>query len=172
MTTIHVLRHGRVFCDLAGSVPADWPEGHAWVSGVDFAKATCGECRARFALFIIVNDLGRFTFRFGDEATLQRGIAGALEQGRIAADREVELGPAGRIDFLARFPTDTGDVKVGIEVKCDGSISALVRQLQRYADHPDVNALAVVISRSRLGNLPHALCGKPLAVVSLQRSAL
>jgi hypothetical protein len=44
---VHVLHHGMPICGFASTVPRDWPEGHRWVSILDWEKATCGACRAR-----------------------------------------------------------------------------------------------------------------------------
>jgi hypothetical protein len=107
-------------------------------------------------------------FRLLNEAALQISIAAVLDAERIRYAREVTLDEAGRIDFLVGPPDARAGI--GIEVKIDGSISSLVRQLQRYADHERVVALVVVVSRRRLANLPTMLCGKQIAVVDLVES--
>ena len=98
------------------------------------------------------------TYRFATEDELQRGIAAALTNAEIPFEREVRLGLPDRIDFLC------GDV--GIEVKIGGGISALTRQLSRYADSERIAALVVVTSRNQHRvQLPRRINDKPIAVV-------
>ena len=33
---VHALRHGQPLCGFDPGVPADWPEGHAWIDWRDF----------------------------------------------------------------------------------------------------------------------------------------
>lgn len=97
-------------------------------------------------------------FRYQDEADLQRGIAEALAE--YGPEREVRLSADDRIDFVLW--------RVGIEVKIKGGISPLTRQLLRYAQSPDVDALVLVTSRRQYAlQLPRVLNGKPLHVVDV-----
>lgn len=105
----------------------------------------------------IVVALRQVSFRFGNEAELQEGIAIALKRAGIEHRREVVLTKQDRIDFMV------GDV--GIEVKIDGSITLLTRQVYRYAQLPEVQSLVVVVTRMRLANLPSEINGKPVFVV-------
>lgn len=41
---IHVLFHGRALCPLEG-VPAEWPDGHSWVSLDQSRLCTCPGCK-------------------------------------------------------------------------------------------------------------------------------
>lgn len=111
----------------------------------------------------VAQALGRVAYRFSNEAELQEGLAIALSQAGIVHQREVVLTKRDRIDFLL-----TGGL--GIEVKIDGSISALTRQLFRYAELPQITALVVVVGKNTLGNLPPAINGKPVHVVRIQRA--
>lgn len=101
-------------------------------------------------------------FSFSNEEELQCGIAECLERARIAFAREVVLGPKDRVDFFTHG--------IGIEVKVDGSISAVTRQLHRYAHHPDVRGLLLIASRIRLLNLPESINGKPVRALSVVRA--
>lgn len=50
--TVHILKHGVSHCKMPG-VPAQWPEGHVWISFEDAdvrAAATCEECRRQEGL--------------------------------------------------------------------------------------------------------------------------
>jgi hypothetical protein len=66
--------------------------------------------------------IAAFGYCFGTEEELQIGLAKALEAGSVSFRREVALSKRDRIDFML-------DDGIGIEVKIDGSISALTRQL-------------------------------------------
>jgi hypothetical protein len=110
----------------------------------------------------VIEAIGQVAYRFNNESELQDGIAIALARAGIEHSREVVLSKCDRIDFLA------GDV--GIEVKIDGSISALTRQLFRYAELPRITALVVVVGKNTLGNLPPAIKDKALQVVRITRA--
>lgn len=103
--------------------------------------------------------LGGVRFRFANEEELQRGVGEALAEWK--PEREVVLGPKDRVDFLLWG--------VGIEIKIKGGISALTRQLHRYAQHDRIRSLVVVTSREQYRlQLPSQLNGKPLRVLSLR----
>lgn len=108
----------------------------------------------------IIDLLARHRFRFGTEAELQEGIGQVLEAAGIFHVREVRLGSGDRIDFMI-------DSRIGLEVKVDGGISALTRQLHRYAQVDAVEELLVVTSRARHANLPTVLSGTPIRVYTL-----
>lgn len=98
-------------------------------------------------------------FHFCDERELQDGIAQRLAASGIAFLREVILSPGDRIDFLVD--------RIGIEVKVDGSISQVLRQLWRYAQRPEISSLILVTSRAKHGPTPPAMNGKPVFCVHL-----
>ena len=83
-------------------------------------------------------------FRFASEEELQAGIAQAFAEDGLAYEREVCLGPPGRIDFLV-------DGGIGVEVKVDGSPSEVARQLLRYSYCSQITALILVASKASLG---------------------
>lgn len=133
------------------------------------------------------------------EDELQFAIDGALVAAGLRFAREVRLNARDRLDFLV-YPepasvTDdlidapdgavvdgrerTGDrwrpisgVGTAIEVKVDGSLAALTRQLHRYAQHDRVIDLVVITNRARLTQVPRELNGKRVEVISLLESAL
>lgn len=46
--TIHILCNGFALCGFSVSMPANWPEGHRWVSYLspeDLDKVNCSECK-------------------------------------------------------------------------------------------------------------------------------
>lgn len=106
------------------------------------------------------------TFRFNAvrEAELQECVSLALRRERVRFDREVGLTGADRIDFLL-------DDGVGLELKVDGSVSAIARQVQRYCEAEVIRELVVGTTR-----MAHAVAlrnvgsfhGKPVRVVRLK----
>lgn len=106
--------------------------------------------------------ISRVRFSFTSEAELQRGIAETLERANVHFEREYRLSGADRIDF---FLADHG---MGIEVKIDGSTSALTRQLLRYAESDEIKSLSVITSRMRHAvQMPASMNGKPLQVITV-----
>jgi len=104
--------------------------------------------------------------RFGHatEAELQQGLAEVLWHAGYSVEREARLSARDRIDLLVD--------RVGIEVKVGGSVGNVVRQLERYADSEELDALVLASSRRHHLDMPAALNGKPVVVVSLMAGAL
>lgn len=98
------------------------------------------------------------------EERLQNGIEEALTRGEIAFTREHRLDDRSRVDFMAG--------SVAIEVKIDGPASAVLRQLHRYAGHPQVEVLLLVTTKARHTSMPPELAGKPVFVCWLKGSTL
>jgi hypothetical protein len=106
----------------------------------------------------------RHRFSYANEDDLQAGLAAALAPS-FDVEREVRLTSRSRIDLLV-------DDHYGIEVKVAGTADALVRQVSRYSLAPQIRGLIVVTSRIRHLDVPPAVNGKPLVVVSLAGAAL
>lgn len=102
-----------------------------------------------------------YRYTFTDEKELQTALADALGRAGLVFQREVVLSPRDRVDFLL-------EPGVVVEVKIDGGLSDLTRQLYRYAQLERVQALVVVTSRARLVNVPGTMNGKPALVVELR----
>jgi hypothetical protein len=98
-------------------------------------------------------------FTYADESELQDKLAVTLTQfGRV--QREVTLSPQNRIDFVV-------DDDIGVEVKVNGSTIAALRQLQRYARTGRVQALILVTTCIRHGEIPTTISGIPMHVAYL-----
>jgi hypothetical protein len=110
------------------------------------------------ALHEVMALVARHVFAFADEIELQDGLATVLSP--LSPAREVRFGAADRIDFL--LPGG-----IGIEVKIDGSLSALTRQVHRYAQRDEITALIVVTNRHRLTRLPETINSKPVRAVKV-----
>lgn len=98
-----------------------------------------------------------------DEAELHERIHRALDElGPV--EREVRLDAHDRIDFL----TASG---IGVEVKVDGSLSEVTRQLHRYAQHDRIRALVLATTKAKHIPVPRELSGKPVCVVHMTGGA-
>jgi hypothetical protein len=103
--------------------------------------------------------IGRGRFDLSRETSCQADIATLLAAEGVAFRREHRLGAHARLDFLA-------EGGVAIEVKMNsGAPAAIVRQLERYAAHPEVKALILVTNRAVA--LAATIGGKPAHYVSL-----
>lgn len=91
------------------------------------------------------------------EASFQRGVARALEDGGVVFEREARLGPGDRIDFVL-------DDTIGLELKIGDHRAPVLRQLERYARHAHIVALALCTTKSSHLQLPHRILGKPLVI--------
>lgn len=102
-------------------------------------------------------------FRWANEAELQESLALALvAMGAQGVVPEAPLDPHGRIDFF--LPGG-----VGIEVKVDGSPSAVTRQLMGYARHEAITELVLVTTRSSHRSVPLTVNHKQVHAVELWR---
>lgn len=107
----------------------------------------------------IRNLLANHRVAWRDEIDLQDEIADVLHGHGIGYEREVRLGAAGRIDFVAS--------RLGIEVKVQGSASDVERQLARYAASGMFDALMLVTTRRTHFGMPARVADVPLIVVPM-----
>jgi len=121
---------------------------------------------AEFAIDV-ANALGGYRLRWSTEEQLQERILLALMTSGMPFLREYNLGQSGRIDFY------NPEHRVGLEVKVKGSSALVTRQLYRYAENDQVDALVLVTSKARHATaLPEKMNGKVIRVVTLWRSGL
>jgi len=113
----------------------------------------------------VMKALGARRLTFRTEAELQDLIGRVFSEAKIPFEREVRLGPASRIDFIV------GE-DIGLEVKVDGSPSAVAEQILRYCGSPRLSCVLLVTSKARLGKLPPRILGKRVEVLALWRSML
>lgn len=111
-------------------------------------------------------ELVTFRFRYNNEKELQAGVFQALTALEIPFIPEHTLSPQDRVDFY--IPIE----QVGIEVKTNDSrggagLTAVTRQLWRYAKSDQIKALILITTRSKHRDLPSEILGKPLLVVYL-----
>lgn len=112
------------------------------------------------SLAIVRDAVQSFTFAWSNEYDLQDGIALALDRADISYEREVQLGNAGRVDFLVD--------DIAVEVKVRGSRAAVLRQLYRYAVVDDVAAVLLVTPSLKLV-CPYMLASKPAGLCRIPR---
>ena len=109
------------------------------------------------------------TYRYSvaSEDSFQRGVEQVLHRNDIPFLREYPLGPEfGRIDFY--LPRQ----KLGIELKVKGSPSQVLRQLHRYAQSPDVDALILLTARAGLSFPPMRMNGREIFTVPVWEGQL
>lgn len=111
-----------------------------------------------------------------DEKQTQAGIAAALAEAGLHAEREVPVA-GGVIDFVVTFsessPPPLRSMRfrhVGIEVKIKGGAAAIARQIKGYAAEAALDG--IVLATSRPMAMPAEIGGKPVAVVDLGRAWL
>lgn len=112
----------------------------------------------------LVSVLACYRYRYSSEAELQEGISDALKASEIEHKRECALGRPDRPDFLVG--------SLAIEVKINGSLSSLLRQISRYTKHTEVSGVLVIGSPHWLPLVPETLNEKPIRNLRLMRSML
>ena len=88
----------------------------------------------------ILSILKRHRLAAQTEEELQAAIAACFDAEGIEFRREHHLSPADRVDFLVG--------RTGVEVKVGGSQSALIRQVHRYAQSEELDAIIIVTTRA------------------------
>ena len=101
--------------------------------------------------------------------TSERGAHDGIESGLISAgfsvNREVRLCARDRVDLMA------GSVAVEVKVKSRQNRREVLKQLERYAEHDEVEAIVLASAAPWPGSISE-LNGKPLVVASLTRGWL
>jgi hypothetical protein len=140
----------------------------------------------------IRNALRREQFRHANETELETGIAKVLDSLGLTVRRQVRLSDRDRIDIAVDLPRPAGAaVTAGIEVKIGGNAGAVRRQLMRYTECPELDALLLVttVYRHMAEVMPYAtsagapasethagaawlLNGMPLELVLINRGML
>lgn len=109
--------------------------------------------------------LARYRIAGLTEAVVQDQIERALRQEGIEYEREVELAPRDRIDFMVG--------PVGVEVKIKGTRAQIIRQLARYVRNDRVEEIILAAtSRRVLTSAPDEITGMPITKHLLQGGIL
>lgn len=119
-----------------------------------------------FLLNRLETELPRYAFRFKDEIQLHEGIAMVLTNIGVPFVREKVATPKDRFDFWV-------DERIVIEAKIDGSFAEAVRQADRYAALPEVQAVVLVASTSWSKRLKPKgkLHKKPIRFITVRRQS-
>jgi hypothetical protein len=105
--------------------------------------------------------LARYRIMGVAEAVVQDQIERALRQEGVAYEREVELAPGDRIDFMVG--------PVGVEVKTKGTRAQIIRQLARYVRNDRVEGIVLAAtSRRVLASVPDEITGMTVTKHLLQ----
>lgn len=104
-------------------------------------------------------------FRFTCEGDLQQGIAIALQFAGLPYEREVVLSKRDRPDFVV-------DGRFAIEIKIKGTLAQALRQINRYSEHDQIEAILLVGSPYWLRDVPQTIGGKPVYAMRLTGSLL
>lgn len=102
-----------------------------------------------------------------DEHDIQDAIALLLMRKKIRFKREVVVWkplPPGRGGDRIDFLVEDG---IGIEVKVAGGYNEVMRQLARYAESDQVQAIVLATTRLQLTRMPDTLNGKPVVTAPL-----
>jgi len=100
-------------------------------------------------------------FQCSRELELQQAVATVLTEAKLPFVREKHLSRKDRPDFLV-------DGCIAIELKIDGSLTEIMRQLSRYAQHAEIKVLILVTTRAMHAlQVPEEFCGKRVRVVHL-----
>ncbi len=105
--------------------------------------------------------LSRYSFVAHDEHRLYLVLEEVFSASGHRYVREHRLDEKSRLDFW--FP----DLRVAIEVKVGGKLHDLRRQIERYAEHPQVGGILVVSTLAKLTQLPDTLADKPVRACRL-----
>ena len=114
----------------------------------------------------LASALAFYRFRYKDEKELQAGVAQCLTDLKVGFKAEHSLNPKDRVDF---FVPEGG---IGVECKTNDSkggagLSAVTRQLWRYAKSDEVKAIILITTRAKHRELPEKILDKQVLVVYL-----
>ncbi|AZO29341.1 hypothetical protein [Mesorhizobium sp. M1B.F.Ca.ET.045.04.1.1] len=147
-----------------GSIPAwiveDLQDGSKWHR--ERSELTIMKAKPPATAQEIMGFLSRLRLPLSTEVKLQLAIAEEFNAAGVNYEREVQLSPEDRPDFMI------GDV--AIEVKIKGSKRAIFHQVERYAQHAKVREL-ILISNVAMG-FPPEINGKPVYFHNLAKAWL
>ncbi len=111
------------------------------------------EARLRDLLFEFCGSL-QFA---AEERKLADNFETILRNDRTEYQREHDLGAGDRVDFFVNG-------NLAVEIKTNGSYTAVLQQLSRYAQHDQVRGVLLVTTRAEHKRMPPELANKPLIV--------
>lgn len=109
----------------------------------------------------IAEILHAYSWHATGEREVQDAVELALSDAGVVFEREAALDAASRVDFLCGH--------IAIEIKTDGSLAMVTRQLHRYAKSERVAEIVLVTTRAKHLAVPASVRGKPVRAVWLRR---
>jgi hypothetical protein len=100
----------------------------------------------------------------GDEKRLQGEIETSFISHDIDFEREVRLDKKNIVDFMVE------GLAIEIKIKSGGSSMQIYRQLERYTEFSNVEA--ILLMTAKVISLPESINGKQVFVLSLSRTQL
>lgn len=129
------------------------------MTAVDIGRASNGAEAAQ----AVAEHLCGFSYQWTTEVELQEAIWDVLTA-KFPADRERALSRRDRPDFIV----DVDGLSVAVEVKVAGARSAVLRQLGRYAEHDQIDAIVLASGRRVLAaGIPEIIHAKPVLAIHL-----
>ncbi len=106
----------------------------------------------------ILQILAGLRLPLNDEKRLQAAIEEEFQRRGVVFEREARLSAADRPDFIVQG-------RIVLEVKIKGQRRSIYKQVERYAQHDDVDEL-LLITNVPMG-MPNFINGKPVLVHNL-----
>lgn len=104
----------------------------------------------------------RLSCSWATELEMQDDVEKALIDLGVEYEREASLGKCDRVDFLIG--------PVAVELKIKGAPMEIYQQIERYASHGKVKAVALITPKNM--DLPEAICGKPAFCLQFTKKTL
>lgn len=110
----------------------------------------------------IRNVILAYRYIYASEREFQEGVGAALAPFQVSREHALAGLPGlpSRVDFLVAHE----GIRVAVELKVGGAPKEVLRQIMRYADSTDVDALLLVTSRAQHRYMPSDVRGKPLRI--------
>jgi hypothetical protein len=100
-------------------------------------------------------------FQCSRELELQQAVAMVFTEAKLPFVREKHLSRKDRPDFVVYG-------SIAVELKIDGSLTEIMRQVSRYAQQSEIRVVILVTTRAMHAlQMPGEFCGKPVRVVHL-----
>lgn len=118
----------------------------------------------------VAKHLRSYRFRWHNETSLQKAVHLALQSGPWKVDREHRLSESDRVDFHL---TSADGLRLAVELKVQGDMESVQRQVARYAASTKVDGVLLVSTSNRLAmGLADTASDKPVRSVVLSGGLL
>lgn len=118
----------------------------------------------------VAKHLRSYRFRWHNETSLQKAVHLALQSGPWKVDREHRLSESDRVDFHL---TSADGLRLAVELKVQGDMESVQRQVARYAASTKVDGVLLVSTSNRLAmGLADTAIDKPVRSVVLSGGLL